>query len=957
MDQKDDSTFEREREIFFAALDKVTEESRAQFLEEACDGDTEMLGRVQKMLEHHSSDESETFLAPQIDLEAAVPHPVFEHEPGTRIGNFKLIEKIGEGGFGVVYLAEQQEPVQRKVALKLIKPGMDSAEVIARFNAERQALAVMDHPHIAKVFDAGATDTGRPYFVMELATGAPITNYCDAHKLDTKARLELFAKVCRAVQHAHQKAIIHRDLKPSNILVVESEDEDGVMPKIIDFGIAKAIAQEPGEKTAFTAQGQLVGTPQYMSPEQAQIGGSAAADIDTRSDVYSLGIVLYELLAGSPPFDVETLRSAGFEGMCKIIREQDPPKPSNKLSTSTRRDSTKIAQSRDTQPQQLERQVRGELDWIVMRAIEKDRARRYESPNALAEDIARHLRDEPISAGPPSASYKFGKFVQRNKARLLAGGLATAALIVGLLVAGWVWLDAEWQERERIASVENHAITLLNEGERQLQLNEDAPFDNAAHFLQAKELANRLNELVGIDQTDGELQARVDDFENAVTKEDKLRKLIHEAEEARIFAISSLSGSSKRREYDRLKNAFDDYWSQLTEAGAPEITAWLEGIRPSARIEVISTLLRWTESSDEITPERIDEILAGILAIDLHPQIKELITATQSEDLELLKKLAHSIETQSIPITTATSFSSTLLDLGDPASSELLLRKLHDTHPEEFWPNYALGIVLMKNEISPNAKGKTFNYYPGQSFEPQAFSECIGYLRAALAARPDSGEAWTALAQALAFSGEFDVAESYCLRTLAAGHSGAHSTLGIIFFTQKRSPRPYYTFDRPSILTLTIHWRTPILEGHCSSWAILMRPSPNAAGHQNRPEQCSGKLQPWICSWRTGQDRRGHCPLPVGHRNRPELRVGSQQPWINSRRTGQVRRGLRPLATRHRNRPGQREASQHPRSGTCKTRQVRSGHCPLATRHRNRHGQRRGPQQPWKGTCKTRQFR
>ena len=235
---------------------------------------------------------------------------------------------------------------------------------------------------------------------MELATGAPITEYCDDHKLDTRARLELFAKVCRAVQHAHQKAIIHRDLKPSNILVVESEDEDGVMPKIIDFGIAKAIAQEPGEKTAFTAQGQLVGTPQYMSPEQAQIGGSAAADIDTRSDVYSLGVVLYELLAGSPPFDVETLRSAGFEGMCKIIREQDPPKPSNKLSTTTGRDSTKIAQSRDTQPHQLERQVRGELDWIVMRAIEKDRARRYESPNALAEDIARHLRDEPSLRRP-----------------------------------------------------------------------------------------------------------------------------------------------------------------------------------------------------------------------------------------------------------------------------------------------------------------------------------------------------------------------------------------------------------------------------------------------------------------------------------------------------------------------------------------------------------------------------
>jgi serine/threonine protein kinase/WD40 repeat protein len=351
-----------------------------------------------------------------------------EETPGVRIGNYKLLQKIGEGGFGVVWMAEQEEPVRRRVALKVIKPGMDTKEVIARFEAERQALALMDHPNIARVFDAGATASGRPFFAMELVRGVPITRYCDESRMPAEARLALFVTVCQAVQHAHQKGVIHRDLKPSNILVTL---HDGVpVTKIIDFGIAKALQGRLTDKTLFTQFHAFVGTPVYTSPEQMEMSG---LDVDTRSDIYSLGVLLYELLAGRPPFDPDALAKSGLEAMRRTIREVDPPRPSHRLGTLSEADRTSVAHQRGTDPAKLSLLLRRDLDWIVMHCLEKDRTRRYETANGLAMDIARHLRDEPIVARPPSRVYWTRKFVRRHKL-----GVASAAAVVVSLLAGLI---------------------------------------------------------------------------------------------------------------------------------------------------------------------------------------------------------------------------------------------------------------------------------------------------------------------------------------------------------------------------------------------------------------------------------------------------------------------------------------------------------------------------------------
>ena len=487
---------ELEDAVFFAALNLSDPAERKRYLDQACAGQVELRAEVEELLAGEAGAEQlfakggvalglaaelcEGITGQRVQDDQVNSKLPADEALGTRVGVYRLLQKIGEGGCGAVYLAEQEQPVRRRVALKIIKLGMDTQSVIARFEAERQALALMDHPNIAHVFDAGATETGRPYFAMELVGGVKITDFCDQHQLNAQQRVGLLIQICHAIQHAHQKGIIHRDIKPSNVLV---SLHDGVpVPKVIDFGIAKATQGRLTDRTLFTPYEQFIGTPAYMSPEQAERGG---LDVDTRSDIYSLGVLLYELLTGKTPFDTRKLMKAGLDEMRLTLREKEPPRPSTMVTTLAGTELSALAEQRHIEASRLISLLRGDLDWIVMKALEKDRQRRYETANGLAMDLRRYLNNEPVVARPPSRWYRFRKLVHRNKAVFAGGAAVAAALVVGLGTSTWLFI------REREARQEQ--ARLREEAERRERMTQAAMLVNQDRLAEADELARRVS--------------------------------------------------------------------------------------------------------------------------------------------------------------------------------------------------------------------------------------------------------------------------------------------------------------------------------------------------------------------------------------------------------------------------------------------------------------------------------
>jgi tetratricopeptide (TPR) repeat protein/serine/threonine protein kinase len=761
--------------IFFEAVEMQSAAERAAFLAKACGDDAVLRARVEALLRAH--DQAGQFLGGQ---SPTIDQPLNER-PGTQIGPYKLLQQIGEGGMGVVYMAEQIEPVKRRVALKIIKPGMDTRQVIARFEAERQALSLMDHPNIAKVLDAGTTESGRPYFVMELVKGQPITQYCDEHHLTPRQRLELLLPVCQAIQHAHQKGIIHRDVKPTNILVAEYDQQP--VPKVIDFGVAKATSQTLTEKTMFTGYGQIVGTLEYMSPEQAKVN---QLDIDTRSDIYSLGVLLYELLTGSTPFDKDRLRSAAFDEMLRIIREEEPPKPSTRLSTS--QDSLpSISAQRQTEPAKLTKLLRGELDWIVMKALEKDRSRRYETAGGLAADVQRYLADEPVQACPPSAGYRLRKFVRRNKRALATATLAGVMLLVGLgAVAGsigWLMRDQE-ARRTKLA------------GQLELILEEVKKLEAEQKWPEALSATRRAEALVAGGGGDAALEKQVRDVLADLT-------LVERLEDIWLELAERTEGNSDQWCDDAYAAAFRKYGIDLDQCTTQQAAERL-GSRPAA-VTLAAWLDHWAHcrrgmGDDAGSVKRLT--MAG--QIDLDPWRRKVREAMAQKDLKALDEMADAADLASQTAPTLYLLGTTLHRAGKEERAIEVLRRAQRSHPGDPWINASLGRYL-SNRVPPQADEAVGFYRVAVAFRPHkaklhsslAFclrqqgklDEAITSLRKAIELDPKFPDAHNSLGKVLKDQGKLEEAVAYYRKAveLAPTWADPHFHLGVALAAQKKS--------------------------------------------------------------------------------------------------------------------------------------------------------------------------
>ncbi len=690
--------------IVLVALEQPDPAARAAYLAAACP-DPEVRRHVARLLAAHPR------VGRFLTAPATAEYGPLAECPGQLVGPYRLLEQIGEGGFGVVYMAEQTQPMRRRVALKVLKPGMDTAQVVARFEAERQALALMDHPNIARVLDGGATDSGRPFFVMELVKGVPVTDFCDQNQLGVRDRLGLFVSVCHAVQHAHQKGVIHRDLKPSNVLVTL---HDGTpVPKVIDFGIAKATAQQLTDRPAITGFAQVVGTPLYMSPEQAQMSG---LDVDTRADIYSLGVLLYELLTGTTPFDQERLRTIGYDAVRRIIAEEEPARPSTRMSTLGLAAET-VSANRRSDPRRLSRLFRGELDWIVMKALEKDRNRRYESAAAFAADVQRYLADEPVQACPPSAGYRLRKLVRRHKRAFVSTALLAGALLVLLVGLGWVVSDRA-ARRARTAFEVNEFL------QRAESLYADNKLPEAVAEVQ--KARSVLGTAGGGEDLHRRVRQRLTELEMAVS----LEEVPMEIHRDRVYA-----------EYARL---FRDYGIDVDTLSTEEAAARIAD--STIKLDLVLALNRWAASlrSDprRLDPARWQRRQAISQAADPDLWRSRYNAASEAGDLKALRDLADGVDPSRLRTRELAALGDSLRAAGDVEASVAFLRKVQRRYPTDYAINTSLGWSLRK-------------------LTPPQWDEAIAFRRIAVAVRPQSPTANFYLGFSLHTVGKLDEAMAY----------------------------------------------------------------------------------------------------------------------------------------------------------------------------------------------------
>jgi tetratricopeptide (TPR) repeat protein len=733
----------RANELFLKALEMRTAGERQEFLDGACAGDAALRAEVESLLE--ASVRAGSFLEPPAAPPGAtVDAPGVSERPDTVIGPYKLVQMLGEGGMGAVFMAQQTEPIKRLVALKLIKPGMDTRQVIARFEAERQALALMEHPNIAKVFDAGTTELGRPYFVMELVKGVPITRYCDQHRLTPRQRLELFIPVCQAVQHAHQKGIIHRDLKPSNVLVASFDDKP--VPKVIDFGIAKAAGQSLTEKTLITGFGVVVGTLEYMSPEQAELN---QLDIDTRSDIYSLGVLLYELLTGSTPLEKSRLKAAAMLEVLRLIREEEPPKPSARLSTTDEMPS--VAANRGLEPKKLSGVVRGELDWMVMKCLEKDRNRRYETANGLAMDVQRYLADEPVQACPPSATYRLRKFARRNKVGLAIAGMILFFLVLLAGGIGWVARD----QAARLVATEQLVGETLYQATELLKQGK-LPEAHAA--------VRKAEGLLAGSGGSEALRQRVRELQADVAMVAKLEEIRIRQTQVKDNHFDNLSADSAYAQ------AFRDYGIDVEKLELAEAAERLRA-RPIT-VELAAGLDEWASvrrGKGEEDKRSREHLIAVAQAVDPDEWRNRVRAALKERNPKGLVDLAASSDISAQAPSTLVLLADALAANRSPDKAVALLEKAWLRHPGDFWINHALARNL--GELRPPRWQEALRYFTAEvSIRPQSpgahynlgfilrilrqLDAAIAALQEAIRLKPDYAAAHSVLGMALADNGQ-----------------------------------------------------------------------------------------------------------------------------------------------------------------------------------------------------------